>query len=123
MTSASASTIRATDNERAAAKARLCHIADLGITGQAGKGGVRVDGQLNLPVVIRMMNSAAAVQNALTPSVPTEVADAARTYVDNVFDLTVAANNEKIGVDDLNKQNDATNSAIDTLQKVCGLPR
>lgn len=70
-----------------------------------------------------MMNSAAAVQNALTPSVPTEVADAARTYVDNVFDLTVAANNEKIGVDDLNKQNDATNSAIDTLQKVCGLPR
>jgi hypothetical protein len=74
-------------------------------------------------VVIRMMNSAAAVQNALTPSVPTEVADAARTYVDNVFDLTVAANNEKIGVDDLNKQNDATNSAIDTLQKVCGLPR
>ncbi|MDQ1247897.1 MAG: hypothetical protein QG597_2269 [Actinomycetota bacterium] len=69
------------------------------------------------------MNSAAAVQNALTPSVPTEVADAARTYVDNVFDLTVAANNEKIGVDDLNKQNDATNSAIDTLQKVCGLPR
>ena len=53
-----------------AAKDHLCQVFDTSVRGQEGQGGLRVQGNLNLPVALRALNSASAVQNALVPSVP-----------------------------------------------------
>ena len=103
-------------------KNRLCQIFDAGTKGQTGRGGVRVDGALNIPVVVRMINSASAVQNALTPAVPADVAEAAHAYVDRVFDLTTAATGDASG-ETLVDLTSAANKAIDSLLDSCGLPR
>ena len=81
-----------------------------------------MDGALNIPVVVRMINSASAVQNALTPAVPADVAEAAHAYVDRVFDLTTAATGDASG-ETLVDLNSAANKAIDSLLDSCGLPR
>jgi len=107
---------------QAAAKKRLCEVFDAGTKGQAGKGGARAEGQLNIPVVLRMMNSGAAVNSALTPEVPADVAQAAHKYVARVFDLTTEALGEG-DVERGNQLNTATNDAIDSLLDACGLPR
>lgn len=112
----------ASTEQQAAAKKRVCEIFDAGTKGQAGKGGVRVDGQLNIPVVLRMMNSGSAVQSALTPEVPAEVAQAAREYVARVFDLTTEATGDG-NIEALVRLNADTNKAIDSLLDACGLPR
>ena len=59
--------------------------------GQEGQGGFRVEGNLNVPMVLRAVNSAAAVQNALVPAVPPDVASAARKYISATLDVTTAA--------------------------------
>lgn len=112
----------ASPEQQAAAKKRLCDVFDAGTKGQAGKGGARAEGQLNIPVVLRMMNSGAAVNSALTPEVPADVAQAAREYVARVFDLTTEALGEG-DVERGNQLNTATNNAIDSLMDACGLPR
>lgn len=112
----------ASAEQQAAAKKRVCEIFDAGTKGQAGKGGVRVDGQLNIPVVLRMVNSGSAVQSALTPEVPAEVTQAARVYVARVFDLTTEATGEG-SIETLNRLNDGLIKSIDSLLDVCGLPR
>jgi hypothetical protein len=65
-------------NEVDAAKQHLCHVFDVSVRGQEGQGGLRVEGNLNVPMVLRTLNSATAVQNALVPAVPSDVASAAR---------------------------------------------
>ena len=42
-------------------------------------------------MVLRAMNSASAVQNALVPAVPPDVASAARKYISATLDTTTAA--------------------------------
>ena len=112
-----------TGQERqAAAKKRVCELFDAGTRGQAGKGGVRVEGQLNIPVVLRMVNSASAVQSALTPDVPADVDQAAREYVARTFDLTTEATGEG-NIETLSRLNDEAIKAIDSLVAVCSLPR
>ena len=64
-----------------AAKQHLCQVFDVSVRGQEGQGGFRVEGNLNVPMVLRAVNSAAAVQNALVPAVPPDVASAARKYI------------------------------------------
>lgn len=108
--------------QQAAAKKRVCELFDAGTKGLAGKGGVRVDGQVNVPVVLRMMNSASAVQSALTPELPSDVDQAAREYVARTFDLTTEATGEG-NIETLNRLNDDVIKAIDSLVGVCGLPR
>jgi hypothetical protein len=93
-------TATASAEQQAAAKKRVCEIFDAGTKGQAGKGGVRVDGQLNIPVV----------------------AQAARGYVARVFDLTTEATGDG-NIDALVRLNADTNKAIDSLLDACGLPR
>lgn len=120
--SAIATTPTASVEQQAAAKNRICELFDAGTKGLAGKGGVRVEGQLNIPVVLRMTNSAAAVNSALTPAVPVEVAQAAREYVARVFDLTTEATGEG-NIETLGRRNDDAIKAIDSFLGVCGLPR
>ena len=108
--------------DAAAAKAHLCQVFDTSIRGQEGQGGLRVQGNLNLPIVLRAVNSASAVQNALTPAVPPETADAARKYVSATLDQTTAAMGNT-PTPEVNRLTDVRNDAINGLIDVCGLPR
>ncbi|WP_142281614.1 hypothetical protein [Mycobacterium kyorinense] len=108
--------------EISAAKDNLCHIFDVSVRGQEGQGGLRVEGNLNVPVVLRAVNSAAAVQNALSPAVPSEVANASRKYISTTLDQTTAAMGN-IPASEGNRLTDLRNEAIERLLDVCGLPR
>jgi hypothetical protein len=109
-------------NDAAAAKAHLCQVFDVSVRGQQGKGGMRVEGNLNVPLVLRSVNSALAVQTALVPATPAEVASAARNYVQATLDLTTAAMGNTSTAEG-NRLNDISNDAINALLDACGLPR
>jgi len=108
--------------EIANAKGNLCHIFDVSVRGQEGQGGLRAEGKVNLPIVLRALNSASVVQNALSPAVPANIADAARTYVSTTLDATTAAMGNT-PISELNRLNDVSNDATNALLDACGLPR
>ncbi len=105
-----------------AAKNHLCQVFDVSVRGQEGQGGLRVQGNLNMPVVVRALNSASAVQNTLVPAVPPDVAAAARKYVTATLDQTTAAMGNT-PTSEGNRLTDVRNDAIEALLDVCGLPR
>ena len=105
-----------------AAKQHLCQVFDVSVRGQEGQGGLRVEGNLNVPMVLRMVNSAAVVQNALVPAVPTDVASAARKYISAALDTTTAAMGNT-PTPEVNRLTDLAADAIYALIDACGLPR
>ena len=107
--------------EQAAAKKHVCEVFDVSTMGQQGQGGVRVNGEANLPLMLRSLNSVVAVQNALTPATPPEVAGAARNYVDAALQLTTAATGTT-PLDEVNRLNHTANDATYAFADVCGLP-
>ena len=64
------------DAEHNAAKDKLCHTFDSAVRGTGESDGLIVNGDLNIPVVLRKINSVAAVQNSLSPATPNDVAEA-----------------------------------------------
>jgi len=104
-----------------AAKQNLCHVVHLSV-GQKGQGGYRVQGNLNVPVTLQAVNSAVAVEHALGPAVPPDVASAARKYIDLTLQATTAAMGTT-STSELNRLTNAGNDAIDALLDVCGLSR
>jgi hypothetical protein len=100
----------------------VCHVFDLATTGQQGQGGLRSNGQLNIPLTIRTLNGVVAIQDALTDAVPQEISDAAHKYVGSALELTTAAMNTTVSNDEGNRLNDLNTSAIFALADVCGLP-
>lgn len=106
--------------EQAAAKDRLCHIFDESTT-DLGSGAVREHGELNVPLVLRIVDSIVAVRNSLTPATPPEVDAAAKTYIDTSLEVTTAAMGET-STAEVNRLNDIANTATDALSDVCGLP-
>lgn len=106
--------------EQAAAKQQVCQTFDQSARGQQGQGGMRVNGQVNVPIVLRTVNSVVAVQNALTPATPPDVAAAAKKYIQTSLDLTSAAFGNA-SIDDLNRLNDIGNTATYAFADVCGL--
>ena len=109
--------------EQQAAKDNVCRVFDASTNGQAGKGGMRIDGQLNMPLAIRTLTGIVALQDALTLPVPRDVSDAARRYVAAALELTTAATDPRVSSEEGNRLNDADRQAIFTLSDVCGLPR
>jgi hypothetical protein len=107
--------------EQDAAKTRLCNVFDSATRGQQGEGGLVQNGQLNIPLVLRTVNAALGVQVALADAVPTDVSEAARTYVNNSIDLTSAAMGN-VSIDEGNRLNDKANAATYALADACGLP-
>lgn len=105
-----------------AAKDHLCLTFDMSVRGQEGQGGLRNQGNLNVPLALRSVNSALAVQVALVPAVPVDVANAARAYVTTELDATTAVmgNTPAAGV---NRLTEIANDALYKLIDVCGLPR
>ena len=61
------------------------------IASQHGQGGMVNNGELNVPLALRAINSVVAVQNALVPATPAEVTAAAKKYISSSLDLTTAA--------------------------------
>lgn len=109
-------------SEVTAAKKNLCQVFDLSVRGQTGQGGLRVEGQLNVPAVLRSLNSASAVQNALIPSVPQEIAAAAKEYISTTLAQTTAAMSNAL-TSEVNRLTDVRNEASNALLDACGLPR
>lgn len=108
--------------EITAAKTHLCQTFDISVRGQQGQGGLRGEGNLNVPVTLRSVNSALAVQVALVPAVPPDVAKAARTYAATTLDATTAAMGNP-PASEVNRLTDIRNDALQELLGVCGLPR
>jgi hypothetical protein len=99
----------------------LCHTFDVSTAGGQGQGGVRVDGQPNLPVLIRTLSSTVAIQDAIVPATPEDLAVLAQKVVSTNLDLTNAA----LGlakIDEVNRLTDASTTAIYALADACGLP-
>lgn len=107
--------------DAASAKQNLCHIVDLSV-GQKSEGGFRVQGNLNVPVILKAVNSVSAVQNALVPALPTDVAAAARRYISTTLDVTTAAMGT-VPASEVNRLTDISNDAMYALVDTCGLPR
>jgi len=121
-TSTPVATPQVSADDAARAKDNLCHLFDVSVRGQEGQGGLRVEGNLNVPVVLRALNSAAAVETALVPAVPPAVTEAARKYVSTTFDQTTAAMGN-VPASEGNRLTDVRNEAISGLLDACGLPR
>ena len=107
--------------EQNAAKQQLCQVFDISTQGQQGQGGVRINGEANLPLMLRSLNSAVAVQNTLMPATPRDVAEAARNFVDARLRLTSAATGTT-DIQEVNRLNGAANEATYALADLCGLP-
>ena len=105
----------------AAAKRRICGVFDDSTIGQAGEGGFRTDaGAVNMPLVMRVVNSVVAVENALAPATPPGVLAAARKYIDTNLDVTTAALGTS-PTDELNRLGDTASDATYAFADVCGL--
>lgn len=120
-TSAAPSTPQFTAAERSAADSRLCSTFDNATKGTQGQGAIIQDGVLNIPVALRTVNKAVAVQNTLTPAVSPDLAKAAQTFVDRSLDMSTAALAD-VSVDEVNRLKDVSNSAVFALADACGLP-
>lgn len=108
--------------ETGAAKDHLCQVFNVSVRGQEGQGGLRVEGNLNIPMVLRALNSASVVQNALIVAVPAEVSAPARSYISATLDQTTAAMGNT-PTSEVNRLTDVRNDAMFALLDTCGLPR
>lgn len=106
----------------AAARQRVCDVFVMATKGNTGRGGVVVNGELNVPNVLRGINSAVALENALSPAVPADLADATRTYITRALDLSTAATAGE-PIDRLTDLTLASNEAGFDLADRCGVPR
>jgi hypothetical protein len=120
--SSSTTAPRFSAGEVANAKSNLCHVFDVSVRGQQGTGGFRVEGNPNVPLLLRALNSASAVQNALTPAVPMNVAEAAQNYIRSTLDVTTAAMGNT-PISEVNRLTDVDAEVINSLVDACGLPR
>lgn len=118
------STVAASPNiseqDAAAAKDKVCHAIDAGERGNTGQGGVVNNGELNLPLIVRTLNTIVAVQNSLSPAVPTDVSDAAKKYVAAETDLTTAALGHA-SIDQLIQLTNTGNTALYAVLDTCGI--
>lgn len=108
--------------EQAAAKQQVCQIFDVSARGQRGQGGMRLNGEVNVQLVLRTVNSVVAVQNSLTPAVPLDVSQAAHNYIATSLALTTAATGSA-PIEEVNRLTDVSNEATFAFADACGLQR
>jgi hypothetical protein len=98
----------------------VCEVFDDVTKNQLGMGTIYVDGELNVPVALRSINSAVALENALSLAVPADVAAATRTFITATLDLTTAATaGEPLPV--LRSLTAAANDGANAVADLCGL--
>lgn len=121
--SSSTEAARPSGAEQDTAKKKLCDTLDVATRGKPGKGGVRLpDGQVNLPVVLRLLTGAAAIQNSLSQAVPNDVASSASDYVDAALTLATAASSD-VEVEEIQRLTTESNNAQYAFLDACGIPR
>ena len=118
----STATAPVSDPDATSARQRVCEVFDAVTKNQLGMGTIYVDGELNVPVALRSINSAVALENALSPAVPADVAAATRTYITRTLDQTTAATAGE-PVETRNQLTTARNDAWYELADLCGIPR
>ncbi len=106
--------------QRTDAKQAVCQAFDVSSKGMQTQGGARLDGQPNLPMLLRKLSGTVSIQNALVPATPADVAEPAQQVVKTNLDLMNAALGQA-NIDDVQKATDASNDAIDALVSACGL--
>lgn len=104
-----------------AAKEKVCHAVDAGVRGTTGQGGAVVNGDLNLPFIVKKLNTIVSVTNSLSSATPSDVSEAAKKFVAAATDLTTAAL-AHAPVDQLNELTKSSNDAVDAVLETCGLP-
>lgn len=109
-------------SEQAAAKAKLCHVFEVSVRGQEGQGGIVMNGEPNVPLILRTVNSVVAVQNTTSPAIPESLMTAVQKYVETSTNLTTAALG-KTPIDELTRLTEANNGATYALADECGVPR
>ncbi|EHB44063.1 hypothetical protein MycrhDRAFT_6958 [Mycolicibacterium rhodesiae JS60] len=119
--SASSAAPTFTAAEQDAAKNKVCATFAMSQRGVAGQGGLIDKGQINVPVVLRTLNSVVALQNVSSPAIPEELRAAVNNYVSTTVDLTTASL-ANAPIDELTRLNDVGNTALYGLADVCGLP-
>lgn len=108
--------------EQSAAKAKLCHVFEVSVRGQEGQGGVVVNGEPNIPLILRKVNSVVAVQNATGLAIPESLKAAVQKYVETSTDVTTAAMGN-IPIDELRRLTEVGNEATYALADECGVSR
>lgn len=108
--------------QQADAKQAVCQAFDVSSAGSQSQGGARLNGQPNLPALVRTLGSVVSIQNALVPATPEDVAAPAREVVKTDLDLVNAALG-LANVDEVNRLTDVNTSAIYQLVDACGLPK
>ncbi len=106
--------------QQADAKQAVCQAFDVATRGIASQGGARVDGQPNMPMLLRTLSGTVSMQSALTPATPTDVADFAHRVIEANLNLLNAALGQA-DISDVQRANDASNRAVDGLVSACGL--
>jgi hypothetical protein len=107
--------------EQADAKQAVCNAFDVSSKGIASQGGARVDGQPNLPMLLRTLTGTVSIQSALVPATPMDISEPARRVVATNLDLMNAALGQA-DIDEVQRANNASNLAVDALVSACGLP-
>jgi len=108
--------------EQAAAKEKLCHVFEVSVRGQEGQGGIVMNGEPNIPLILRTVNSVVAVQNTTETAMPESLKTAAQKYMETSMDLTTAALG-KAPIDELTRLTEVNNDATYALADECGVPR
>lgn len=108
--------------EQSAAKAKLCHVFEASVRGQEGQGGIVVNGEPNIALILRTVNSVVAVQNTMNPAVPESLKATVQKYVETSTDLTTAALS-KTPIDELTRLTEVNNDATYALADECGVSR
>jgi hypothetical protein len=109
------------ETDQAAAKQHVCGVFDAATRGLMSQGPIRTNGEPNLLVVVRALNAVQAVQNAVSPAVPADLAKAVRSYADAVLAVTSGATNG-MPTDEFNRLNSTSNDATYAVADLCGLP-
>jgi hypothetical protein len=107
--------------EQDAAKSKVCDTFAMSQRGVAGQGGLIDKGQINVPVVLRTLNSVVALQDVSSPAIPEALRTAVNSYVSTTVDLTTASL-ANAPIDELTRLNDVGNTALYGLADACGLP-
>lgn len=105
--------------ERASAKQQVCSVFYTSTFGQERAGLLVENGEPNVQMVLRKLGSVVAVEHAIAPATPNEVAAAARRYIDAQLDL-ITPTMGQASADELNRLIEAANSATYALADLCG---
>jgi len=108
--------------EQADARQAVCNAFDATTANQQAQGGVIVDGQPNVPVMLRKSAGAVTIVQALVPATPETVTASARQYVTANLNLLNAALGQG-SLDQIKNLTDSTNDATSALADACGLPK